>query len=84
MDAFGVGGTIRATFSTAGELAERHTVEVVSVVRTATEPALLVPPGVRLRALTDLRLETLERRGRSSGAVPARACAAGWPAGRAA
>jgi glycosyltransferase involved in cell wall biosynthesis len=53
MDAFGVGGTIRATFTTAGELAKRHDVEVVSVLRSAREPALPPPPGVRLRWLTD-------------------------------
>ena len=62
MNAFGVGGTIRATFTLAGALAERHDVEVVSVIRARTTPALTPPPGVRLRALTDLRPETLERR----------------------
>ena len=62
MNAFGVGGTIRATFTLAGALAERHDVEVVSVIRARTTPALTPPPGVRLRALTDLRPETLARR----------------------
>jgi glycosyltransferase involved in cell wall biosynthesis len=59
MSAFGVGGTIRTTLSTAGELAKRHDVEVVSVYRRRDEPALPVPPGVRMKALTDLRDESL-------------------------
>ena len=62
MNAFAVGGTVRATFTLAGALAERHDVEVVSVIRARTTPALPPPPGVRLRALTDLRPETLARR----------------------
>ena len=61
MNAFGVGGTIRTTLTTAGELAKRHDVEVASIVRRQDEPALPVPPGVRLITLTDLRDETLER-----------------------
>jgi glycosyltransferase involved in cell wall biosynthesis len=56
MNAFTVGGTIRATFTLAGELAKRHDVEIVSVYRMRTSaPALPVPAGVRLRTLTDLR-----------------------------
>lgn len=61
MNAFAVGGTIRTTLNTAGALAERHDVEVASVFRRRTDPELPVPPGVRLRALTDLREETLGR-----------------------
>jgi glycosyltransferase involved in cell wall biosynthesis len=61
MNAFCVGGTIRATLNTAGELARRHDVEILSVYRRRDEPALPVPPGVRLRTLTDLRPATLER-----------------------
>jgi glycosyltransferase involved in cell wall biosynthesis len=70
MNAFGVGGTIRTTLTTAGELAKRHEVEIVSVYRTRTTPALPVPAGVRLRSLTDLRPETLDRlaAGRGLGA----------------
>ena len=55
MNAFAVGGTIRTTFTTAGELAKRHDVEIVSVFRRRDEPALPLPEGVRLRSLTDLR-----------------------------
>jgi glycosyltransferase involved in cell wall biosynthesis len=61
MNAFGVGGTIRATFTLAGALAERHDVEIVSVIRSRPDPALSPPAGVRLRALTDLRPSRLER-----------------------
>lgn len=65
MNAFAVGGTIRATFTLAGALAERHDVEVVSVIRAREgAPALPLPDGVRLRALTDLRPSRLERRPR--------------------
>src|SRR5688572_13918182 len=60
MNAFAVGGTIRTTFTTAGELAKRHDVEIVSVFRRRDDTALPLPAGVRLRALTDLRASTLE------------------------
>ena len=64
MNAFAVGGTVRATFTLAGELAKRHDVEIVSVLRTSADaPKLPLPPGVRLRALTDLRPATLRRHG---------------------
>ena len=71
MNAYTVGGTIRTTFTIAGELAKRHDVEIVSVYRMrASEPALPVPAGVRLRMLTDLRQPTLDRlaTGRGPGA----------------
>ncbi len=54
-NAFSVGGTIRTTFMTAGELADRHEVEVVSVYRRAETRALDLDPRVRLRTLADLR-----------------------------
>ena len=71
MNAYTVGGTIRTTFTIAGELAKRHEVEIVSVYRMrSSDPALPVPPNVRLRMLTDLRAPTLERlaAGRTPGA----------------
>jgi O-methyltransferase len=55
MNAYGVGGTIRATFTLAGELAKRHDVEIVSVLRTEKRPKLPLDPAVRLRPLTDRR-----------------------------
>jgi glycosyltransferase involved in cell wall biosynthesis len=61
MNAFAVGGTVRTTFTTAGELAKRHDVEIASLYRRRDEPALPLPEGVRLRALTDLRPKTLKR-----------------------
>ncbi len=71
MNAYTVGGTIRTTFTMAGQLAKRHDVEIVSVYRMrSSDPALPVPDGVRLRMLTDLRAPTLERleAGRGPGA----------------
>jgi glycosyltransferase involved in cell wall biosynthesis len=53
MDAFSVGGTIRATFATASALADRHEVEVVSVYRRRARPRLPLDPRVRLRVLSD-------------------------------
>jgi glycosyltransferase involved in cell wall biosynthesis len=62
MNAYTVGGTIRTTFTIAGELAKRHDVEIVSVYRMrSSDPALPVPDNVRLRMLTDLRQPTLDR-----------------------
>ncbi|MEV6327222.1 glycosyltransferase [Streptomyces sp. NPDC051909] len=50
-----IGGTIRTTFTLAGELADRHEVEIVSVFRHRDEPILGVPDGVTLRHLVDIR-----------------------------
>ena len=72
MNAFGVGGTIRTTLETAGELAKRHDVEVASIVRRQDEPALPVPPGVRLVTLTDLREDKLGPLGRRLAGRPTR------------
>ena len=58
-DAYSVGGTIRTTFVTAGQLARDHEVEVVSVYRLPERPRLELDPRVRLRPLTDLRPEAL-------------------------
>jgi glycosyltransferase involved in cell wall biosynthesis len=52
-NAYGVGGTIKATYNLAGELAKRHDVEIVSVQKHRDVPAFPVPPGVRVRALFD-------------------------------
>jgi glycosyltransferase involved in cell wall biosynthesis len=59
MDAFSVGGTIRATFTTASALADRHEVEVVSVYRRLPGPRLPLDPRVRLRVLSDERVPAL-------------------------
>jgi glycosyltransferase involved in cell wall biosynthesis len=56
MNAYGVGGTIRATFNTAGWLAQTHEVEVISVVRHRDEPALPFPDRAALSAVDDRRV----------------------------
>ena len=61
-DAYSVGGTIRTTFMTAAELANRHEVEIVSVYRRQDEPSLELDPRVELRALADLRPGRQSRR----------------------
>jgi glycosyltransferase involved in cell wall biosynthesis len=61
MNAYAVGGTIRTTFTTAAELAKRHDVEIVSVVRHRDKPSFPRPKGVRLIGLTDLRKDRMER-----------------------
>ena len=58
-DAYPVGGTIRTTFATAGQLARDHEVEVVSCYRHQERPRLELDPRVRLRPLVDLRPEAL-------------------------
>ncbi|KOT37249.1 glycosyl transferase [Streptomyces caelestis] len=56
-NAYGIGGTITTTFNLAAALTERHDVEIVSVLRHREHPNLTPHPGVRLRALVDLRRE---------------------------
>ncbi|CAM5587633.1 hypothetical protein SHIRM173S_01263 [Streptomyces hirsutus] len=53
-NAYGIGGTITATFNFAAVLAERHDVEIVSVLRHREHPNLTPHPDVRLRPLVDL------------------------------
>lgn len=52
-----IGGTVATTFNLAGAPAERHDVEVVSVLRNRERPSLTPDPRVRLRALVKLRHE---------------------------
>ncbi|MEV7422442.1 MULTISPECIES: glycosyltransferase family 4 protein [unclassified Streptomyces] len=56
-NAYGIGGTITTTFNLARALADRHEVDVVSVLRHRETPHLTPDPRVRLRALVDLRHE---------------------------
>ncbi|MEU6254507.1 glycosyltransferase family 4 protein [Streptomyces sp. NPDC047043] len=56
-NAYGIGGTITTTFNLAHALAERHEVEIVSVLRHRERPNLTLDPRVRLRPLVDLRHE---------------------------
>jgi glycosyltransferase involved in cell wall biosynthesis len=55
LNAYGVGGTIRTTFNTAGWLAKQNEVEVISVIRRREDPALPFPDGVALSAIDDQR-----------------------------
>ncbi|AEN09106.1 MULTISPECIES: glycosyltransferase family 4 protein [unclassified Streptomyces] len=54
-NAYGIGGTIRTTFTLASTLAQHHDVEIVSVFRHRESPTLGAPDGVRMRHLVDLR-----------------------------
>lgn len=54
-NAYGIGGTIRTTFTLARTLAEHHDVEIVSVFRHRDSPKLGAPDGVRMSHLVDLR-----------------------------
>ena len=45
-NAYSIGGTIRTTFMTAGQLARDHEVEIVSAYRFADAPGLELDPRV--------------------------------------
>ncbi|MGW0481617.1 glycosyltransferase family 4 protein [Nonomuraea sp. NPDC003214] len=53
LHANGMGGTIKTVFNLAGYLAERHEVEIVSILREAEEPFFPIDPRVRLTYLDD-------------------------------
>jgi glycosyltransferase involved in cell wall biosynthesis len=55
LNAYGMGGTIRATFDLATKMSERHDVEVISVFQHTDLPFLRLGSKVRLRSLVDLR-----------------------------
>ncbi|WAX81608.1 glycosyltransferase family 4 protein [Streptomyces sp. KMM 9044] len=68
-NAYGIGGTITTTFNLAAALAERHDVEIVSVLRHRENPNLTPHPAVRLRHLVDLRQEKDDPRHRRPAKV---------------
>jgi glycosyltransferase involved in cell wall biosynthesis len=53
LHAHGMGGTIRTVFNLAGHLADRHDVEIVSILKEAEEPFFPIDPRVRFRFLDD-------------------------------
>ncbi|WP_128375126.1 glycosyltransferase family 4 protein [Streptomyces cavernae] len=57
-NAYGIGGTIRSTMNLTSALAERHEVEIVSLVRTRDTPSLSVSSKVRMSSLIDLRKDS--------------------------
>ena len=63
LNGYAGGGTVRTTITMANELARRHDVEVVSVLRTRAAPTFAVSPAVRLVALSDERASAREPRG---------------------
>lgn len=52
---YGVGGTIRGTLNLAGELADRHDVDIVSVFQHREKAAFAIDPRIRLVPLVDTR-----------------------------
>src|SRR5687767_14917013 len=71
-NAYSIGGTIRTTFMTAGQLARDHEVEIVSAYRLADGLGLELDPRVRLRTLTDLRPAAIGHRRRWAADRPSR------------
>lgn len=57
-NAYGIGGTIRATTSLSAAFADRHDIEVVTVHQVRDEPALPFDPRVRLTSLIDMRKDS--------------------------
>ncbi len=57
-NAYGIGGTIRSTVNLSRALADRHTVEVVSLRRTVEDTALPFDPRVTMTHLLELRRGT--------------------------
>ncbi|MFH9419393.1 glycosyltransferase family 4 protein [Streptomyces sp. NPDC017529] len=62
-NAYGIGGTIRATYNLASVLSEQHDVEIVSVFRHRDVPVMDVPAHVRLTHLVDLRAASADFEG---------------------
>ena len=68
-NAYAMGGTVRATFSLAAQLAERREVEIVSVRRHVERPFFPHPAGVTVTVLDD-RVAPRRPLQRLLGAVP--------------
>ncbi|CDR03959.1 glycosyltransferase family 4 protein [Streptomyces iranensis] len=59
-NAYGIGGTIRTTMNLATALADRHEVEIVSMMRHRETPRFALDPRVRLVPLVDTRPESAD------------------------
>ncbi|MFJ2198264.1 glycosyltransferase family 4 protein [Streptomyces violaceusniger] len=59
-NAYGIGGTIRTTMNLATALADRHEVEIVSMMRHRETPRFALDPRVRLVPLVDSRPESAD------------------------
>ncbi|MGY5124582.1 glycosyltransferase family 4 protein [Streptomyces nigrescens] len=55
-NAYAIGGTVRTTLNLAAALADRHDVEIVSMLRHREVPRFTVDPRVRLVPLVDTRV----------------------------
>ncbi|MEU3990052.1 glycosyltransferase family 4 protein [Streptomyces platensis] len=55
-NAYAIGGTVRTTLNLAAALADRHDVEIVSMLRHREVPRFTVDPRVRLIPLVDTRV----------------------------
>ena len=55
-NAYAIGGTIRTTLNLAAALADRHDVEIVSMLRHREVPRFTMDPRVRLMPLVDTRV----------------------------
>ncbi|MDT0461233.1 glycosyltransferase family 4 protein [Streptomyces sp. DSM 41527] len=55
-NAYAIGGTVRTTFNLAAALADRHDVEIVSMLRHREVPRFTLDPRVRLVPLVDTRV----------------------------
>ncbi|MGW7689917.1 glycosyltransferase family 4 protein [Streptomyces asiaticus] len=59
-NAYGIGGTIRTTMNLATALADRHEVEIVSMMRHRETPRFALDPRVRLVPLVDTRPDSAD------------------------
>jgi glycosyltransferase involved in cell wall biosynthesis len=54
-NAYGIGGTVRTTFSLVERLAETHDVELISMIRRRTRPHFHFPDGIEVSVVDDRR-----------------------------
>ncbi|MET7935645.1 glycosyltransferase family 4 protein [Streptomyces sp. NPDC005322] len=67
-NAYGIGGTIRTTMNLATALADRHEVEIVSMMRHRETPRFTLDPRVRLVPLVDTRPDSTDAKDPRFGA----------------